>query len=166
MLKPAIVYKDKLEKAFAQEIYSERYFYYTGYAYGFELPNIRAQDEYYQWAIVEPIDNFTNKIVGYLAYHIDASTDNVDRFGLYSFDEGNQTVIRDTFNKLEELVNNHHRVEWRVIEGNHAKKGYDAFCDKWLGNRVCLHDVIKGLDGEYRNEYIYEILAKKEKGNE
>lgn len=153
MLEPAIAHKSQLEHLFSKEIYSEKYFYYVGYAYGFSLPHIEPNDCYYQWAI---LDN--DKIVGYLAYRIDAQTDNVDRFGLYSFYEGNQTVIKDTFNKLEELVNNHHRVEWRVIEGNHAKRGYDAFCEKWDGNRVCLHDVTKDLNGNYRNEYIYEIL--------
>ena len=158
MLKPAILYKNELEEKFAEDIYTERYFYYVGYAYGFELPNIRAQDEYYQWAIVEPIDNFTDNVIGYLAYHIDPSSDNVDRFGLYSFYEGNQIVIRDTYDKLEELIKTHHRVEWRVIEGNHAKRGYDAFCNKHNGNCVCLHDVIKDSQNKYRNEYIYEVI--------
>lgn len=158
MLKPAILYKDKLEEKFAKDIYTERYFYYVGYAYGFELPNIRAQDEYYQWAIIEPIDNFTDNVIGYLAYHIDPLSDSVDRFGLYSFDEGNQTVIRDTYDKLEELIKTHHRVEWRVIEGNHAKRGYDAFCNKHGGNCVCLHDITKDPQNKYRNEYIYEVI--------
>ena len=153
MLEPAIVHQSQLMALFSKEVYSEKYFYYVGYAYGYELPNIRAQDAYVQWAIVS-----NDKVIGYLAYHIDPSSDCVDRFGLYSFEEGNPTVIRDTFNKLEELVEKHHRVEWRVIEGNHAKKGYDAFCKKHNGNCVCLHDVTKDPDGNYRNEYIYEIL--------
>ena len=154
ILKPAILYKDELLKKFSAEIYTERYFYYVGYAYGFELPNIQAQDNYFQWAIIDNDDN----VIGYLAYHIDPTVDTVDRFGLYSFDEGNQTVIRDTYLKLEELINSHHRVEWRVIDGNHAKRGYDAFCYKWSGNRVCLHDITKDLNGNYVDEYIYEII--------
>lgn len=154
MLRPAILYKDKLEKLFAAEIYTDRYFYYRGYGYDFELPTIAAESYYYQWAIIEPID----RVIGYLAYRINPTTDNVYNFGLYSFDEGNQIVIRDTYNKLEELVKTHHRVEWRVIEGNHAKRGYDAFCEKHNGNSVCLHDVTKDLKGEYRNEYMYEIV--------
>ena len=133
MLKPAIAYKEQLDYLFKQEIYSEKYFYYVGYAYGFDIPNIHTQDCYYQWAI---IDNNTDKVVGYLAYRIDATIDTVDRFGLYSFEDGNQTVIRDTYNKLEELISTHHRVEWRVIDGNHAKRGYDAFCEKHNGNIV------------------------------
>ena len=158
MLEPAIAYKEELKKLFAREVYSEKYFYYMGYAYGFELPNIELHDCYYQWAVTEKIDNFTNKVVGYLAYRVDPQTNNVDRFGLYSFDDGNQTVIKDTYDKLEELIKHHHRVEWRVIDGNHAKRGYDAFCKKHSGNRVCLHDVTKDLNGDYRDEYIYEVI--------
>lgn len=160
MLEPAILYKDELEKKFAKEMYTERYYYYVGYPHEFELPDIRVKEYYYQWAIVEPFDNFDNRVIGYLAYHVDPSTDNVDRFGLYSFSEGDQTVIRDTYDKLEELVRDHHRVEWRVIDGNHAKRGYDAFCKKHNGNIVCLHDVTKDLKGNYRNEYIYEIVKE------
>lgn len=163
MLEPAILYKEELEKKFAKEMYTERYFYYVGYPHEFELPDIRVKEYYYQWAIFEPFDNFENRVIGYLAYHVDPSTDNVDRFGLYSFSEGDLTVIRDTYDKLEELVRDHHRVEWRIIEGNHAKRGYDAFCKKHNGNIVCLHDVTKDLKGNYRNEYIYEIVGEREK---
>ena len=53
MLVPAITYKDKLDELFAKEVYTERYFYYVGYAYGFELPKIEVRDNYYQWAIVD-----------------------------------------------------------------------------------------------------------------
>ena len=153
MLKPAILYKDALEKLFAEDIYTERYFYYSGYGHCFELPNIRAQDNYYQWAIID-----SDVLVGYLAYHIDPVTDTVSRFGLYSFSEGNQVVIRDTYLLLEDLVKTYHRLEWRIIEGNHAKRGYDNFCKKHHGNCVCLHDVTKDPKGNYRDEYIYEII--------
>jgi len=156
MLVPAILYKDELENKFQKEIYTERYFYYVGYAYGFELPKIEVRDNYYQWAIVDK--NNVIDVIGYLAYHICPDVDSVNNFGWYSFEEGNQTVVRDTYNKLNELVDQHHRVEWRVIQGNHAKKGYDRFCEKHGGNIVCLHDITKDLQGKYRNEYIYEII--------
>ncbi len=160
MLKSAILYKDELERLFAAEIYTERYFYYCGYGYDFDLPVIKAQSEHYQWAIIERDEYLLNAVIGYLAYRVNPTTDNVYNFGLYSFAEGNQTVISDTYAKLEELVRDHHRVEWRVIDGNHAKRGYDAFCKKHNGNIVCLHDVTKDLKGEYRNEYIYEIVKE------
>ena len=156
MLVPAITLKPQLDEKFAQDIYSERYFYYTGSAFAFELPNIRAQDNYYQWAIVS--DKQSMVPLGYLAYYIDTLTDTVCRFGLYSFDEGNILIPKDTFEKLNELCKNHHRVEWRIIGGNHAKRGYDSFCKQHHGNIVCLHDVLKDPKGNYRDEYIYEII--------
>lgn len=165
MLEPAILYKDELEKKFAKEMYTERYFYYCGYAYDFELPQIQAKTNHYQWAILER-DEYDFEVVGYLAYRINPTTDDIYNFGLYSFAEGNQTVIKDTYEKLEELVRDHHRVEWRVIEGNHAKRGYDAFCKKHNGNIVCLHDITKDLKGNYCNEYIYEIIKGVNKADE
>ena len=156
MIAPAIAYKSILEEKFAQEIYSERFFYYVGYQYGFELPNIRAQDNYFQWAI---LDNESN-VIGYLAYFVEPDIDSVERFGLYSFDEGNLLVIEETYKVLEELVKTHHRVEWRVISGNHAKRGYDNFCKKHGGNIVCLHDVTKDRQGNYHDAYIYEVIKK------
>ena len=155
MLRPAILYRNELLKLFSEELYTEKYYYYTGYAHSHELPNIEVRDNYYQWAIVKG----TN-VIGYLAYHVDVATDTVNRFGLYSFDKGNLTVAKDVYDKLVELVRTYHRVEWRVIEGNHAKRGYDSFCKKLGGNCVCLHDVTTDLNGNYRNEYIYEIVTE------
>ena len=156
MLKPAILFKDELEKLFSAEIYTDRYFYYVGYPYEFELPNISIRDGYYQWVMVDENDT----ILGYLAYHVDVYADSVDRFGWYSFSDGNQTVIRDCYEKLEELIREHNRVEWRVIEGNHAKRGYDNFCKKHNGNCVCFHSVTKDTKGNYLNEYVYEIVKE------
>lgn len=54
MLVPAILYKDELEKLFAAEIYSDDYFYYSGWGTCYELPNLEAQDDHVRWAIIEP----------------------------------------------------------------------------------------------------------------
>lgn len=161
MIKPAILFKDELDKMFAAQIYSERYFYYVGYAYGFELPNIRAQDHYYQWDILDNNDKY--KIAGYLAYHIDPLVDSIDRFGLYSFDEGNLKVVEEVYNILTDLCKNHHRVEWHVIEGNHAKRGYDNFIKKMSESgyetyTYHFHDITKDPKGNIVGEYTYEII--------
>lgn len=156
MLKPAILYKDELTEEFAKRIYTKGYFYYVGYPYSFSLPKIEVKDNYYQYAIVDEDD----KLLGYLAYTVCSDSNNVCNFGLYSFDEGNIRVIRDVYKELERLINRFHRVEWRCIGGNHAAHGYDAFCKKHGGNKIILHDVIKDLDGNYVDEYVYEIINK------
>ena len=86
--------------------------------------------------------------------------DCVSNFGLYSFDKGNVVVGIDLFKEMERLVNRYHRVEWRMIGGNPVKKHYDRFCAKHGGNVVVLHDVVKDLEGNYLDEYIYEIVKE------
>lgn len=153
MLLPAILYKEEIEKAFAKELYTENYFYYSGYAHCHSLTEIKAQDNLYQYAIVDK-----DKLIGYLSYTVQDSTDCVYNFGLYSFDKGNYIIGKDLFSELEKLVKTHRRIEWRMIGGNPVKKHYDRFCKKYGGNFVVLHDVCKDPYGSYRDEYIYEIV--------
>ena len=154
MLKPAMLYKDELEKKFAEVMYDDDYFLYMGYAHGHELPKIGTFDNEYQWAIVSPK---SEKIIGWFAYRVQPETDTVLNFGLYSFDRGNPIIGKDVFEKMEDLVFSHRRLEWRVIGGNPVIKHYDKFYERFLGNKVTLHDVTKDHNGIYRDEHIYEI---------
>lgn len=156
MLKPALLYKEEVEKKFAEIMYDDDYFLYTGYAHSHELPNLEPADGVYQWAII----NSKNEVIGYLSYRIQPETDTAYNFGLYSFNRGNPIIGRDVFKKMEELVQNHRRVEWRVIGGNPVIKHYDRFCKKYKGNKVKLHSVTKDQSGKYRDEYWYEVLKE------
>lgn len=172
MLKPAMLYKDELEKKFAEVMYDNDYFLYMGYAHGHELPKIGTFDNEYQWAIVSPkrvtyVDEYGDitepteipeKIIGWFAYRVQPETDTVLNFGLYSFDRGNPVIGEDVFYKMKELVEKHRRLEWRVIGGNPVIKHYDKFCWRNGGNKVTLHGVTKDHNGVYRDEHIYEIL--------
>ena len=101
-----------------------------------------------------------NRVIGYLSYYIDNHTDCAYRFGLYSFDRGNPIIGLDLFRKMEELVKRYHRVEWRVIQGNPVIRHYDKFCEKHHGYKTILHDVTKGLGGEWLDAYCYEIIKE------
>lgn len=171
MLKPAILYKDIIEKRFAEQLYSDDYFWYTGYGTCTELPVIKSDgDGYYQWAIVRPKPkDMTEKeyyekrdeyVIGYFAYRIHTETDTVCNFGLYSFDRGNIIIGFDVFNKMEELISEHRRMEWRMVGGNPIKKSYDKFCKRHNGHIAKLHQATKDIHGEYHDEYIYEILKE------
>lgn len=156
MIKPAILYKDELEKKFAECLYTDNFFWYTGCGWCNSLPNLEPCDGDFKYVFVDSKD----KIIGYLAYWIDFATDSVSRFGLFSFDRGNPLVGKDLLAKMEELVRDHRRVEWRMIGGNPVQKHYDKFCEKHGGNRVCLHQVTKDIHGRYHDEYIYEIVKE------
>lgn len=173
MLKPAMLYKDELEKKFASVMYDDDYFLYMGYAHGHELPKIEPMDNVYLWAIVcetkiniDPLGVFQElkymptkeNVIGYFAYQIQPETDTVLNFGLYSFDRGNLLIGYDVYHKMQELVKNHRRIEWRVIGGNPVIRHYDKFCYMNNGRKVTLHKVVKDPNGVYRDEHIYEIV--------
>lgn len=155
MLKPAIRYKDELTKLFSERIYDPEWFYYTGWFGDYELPNyFEPMNNKQSFACVDKDDN----VIGYLSYRIQVETSCVYQFGLYSFKPNNITLIKDTFNTLESLVNKFHRVEWCVVEGNHAKRGYDKFCLKHDGMISKDYDVCVGPDLKTHSSYKYQII--------
>lgn len=158
MLRPAILYKDTLDKKFAEQLYTDEYFWYSGYGGCNELPSYEPRDERYQYAIVDKDDN----VIGYFAYQVQAVNDTVLNFGLYSFDKGNPLVGIDVFAKMEDLVKCHRRIEWRMIGGNKIFNSYKHFCERHNGNVIKLNQVTKDNKGEYHDEYIFEILKKGE----
>ena len=153
MLKPAFLYKNEIENHFAEVMYSDECFYFMGYAHGHACPNLEPADNVYDWAII----NKANEVIGWFAYQINPITDSVYNFGLYSFDKGNVLIGKDVFEKIEELIANHRRIEWRVIAGNPVIRSYDRLCKKHNGQKVVFHKVTKDHD-----EYVYEILSENE----
>lgn len=162
MLKPAILYKDELTKLFAEQLYTDNFFYYNGYQYANSIPEIRAEDDLFQYAIVDEISLMNRPaheyIAGFLTYRIWTSTDTVQSFGLYSFDERNTTIGKDVYCMLRLLAKKHRRLEWRMIGGNPVQRTYDHFCEKFGGHKIVLHDVVLDNNGYYHDEHIYEIV--------
>lgn len=157
VLVPAILKKNELEQAFAKELYSNKYFYYTGYAHSHELPKIELMDNKYQYAVVDSKDN----VVGFFSYIVNPVTDTVNQFGLYAFGDGNPLVGLDARRKMEELVCMYRRIEWCVIGGNRAEKSYDKFCRRHWGHKTILHECVKDVYGVYHDCITYEILKDK-----
>jgi hypothetical protein len=164
MLVPAICYKEELLKKFSKEIYTDRYFLYAGYPHSHQLPVIDDSDDNYRWAIVDKdpeSDDPSNLVpIGYLAYKVYSDTNSVENFGLYAFEDipKSSCLGTDVRDKLIELINTYHRVSWRMIGGNPIQHSYDWVVKKYNGNIVQLHDVLKDSYGNYRDEFIYEII--------
>ena len=154
MLIPALLFKEEILKEFSRIIYTEDFFYYSGYTGCFELPDIKDCDNLYQYAIVNK-----NKVIGYLTYAVDPYVNCVRNFGLISFDKGNYIIGRELFNEMESLIKKYHRVEWQMIGGNPIKKHYDRFCEEHNGRVVVLHDANRNPNGEYCDVYIYEVVG-------
>ena len=154
MLKPALLYAQEITRKFTEHLYTTDYFYYCGYCCGSSLPKIEEKDDLYQYAIVDSGDN----VIGFLTYRISDYSDTVQSFGLFSFDKGNPLLGRDVFQKLEELVKTHHRIEWQVVGSNPVKRHYDKFCKRHNGYIHHWHETIKDECGNYIDSYTYEII--------
>lgn len=158
MLKPAIIYKDEIERKFNEQLYTQDFFYYTGYDGSTYIPEIKREDFLFQYAIIDASKSNDKKLIGYFSYSLSPFNDTINNFGLYSFDPGNPIIGRDILKKMKELVKAHHRVEWRMIAGNSVKRHYDKFCHRYGGNIVKLQEAVRTPSGEYVDEYIYEII--------
>lgn len=155
MLVPAVSRKDELLDKFSQEIYSEKYFWYVGFAHEHELPAIDARNNLYQFAIV---NDKSGEAVGFLTYRIDSYADNVYSFGLYSFGDGDIQVGIDVNKELERLVAAHRRLEWCCVGGNKVYKHYEKFCKKHNGRVIEFKQCARDEKGNYHNTYMFEIV--------
>lgn len=157
MLIPAVVKKNEILEAFKRCYYSEDMMYETG-GLGNWLPNIQEETEpgRFQYAIV----NSSEKLLGYLDYHVDWYSSCASRFGLISFDRGNPIIGRDLFNEMNKLLYEYklHRIEWRMIGDNPVEKSYDRFCKRFNGTKHILRDAVKDKYGKYHDDIIYEII--------
>ena len=153
MLKPALLYKEELERRFVEMMYDDAFSYYHGYEYAHEIPNIHPEDNVFQWAIV----NSTDDVVGYIQYRIYPEYDAVVNFALVGFDK-NPIVGKDVFEHLEMLVKEHRRIEWRSTAKNSIVKHYAKFCKDHGGNHIVLHDVAKDNHGNWLDMHAFEIL--------
>lgn len=153
MLVPAISRKDELEKLFAEHLYDDDMFLYNGYPYCNQIPDLTPRENEYKWAIVNSLD----QTIGYFCYYINNHCNSVCSFGLYSF-KSESIIGIDVNRKMKELIENYHRIEWRMISDNPVQKHYDKFCERHNGNRVKLNSVVKDSTGKYHDEYIYEIV--------
>jgi hypothetical protein len=159
MLKPAILYKNEIQRKMSECCYSDDMLFYGGWI-GFTPPEIpeNSDGNVYQYAIVD-----NDKLIGYFTYQIDWYVSNADCFGLFSFDRNNKIIGIDTYGELRKIINEYkiHRMSWRMIGGNPVEKHYDKFCKKYGGKKFILTDAIKDRSGNYHNDVIYEIVFEK-----
>ena len=156
MLVPAIYKEEELRRLFAKHLYDKDMFYYNGYPYCNTIPDLIPSEGVYKWAIVDQQNG--DKVVGYLTYYVNNWCRSVQSFGLYSFERDNPIIGIDTYKKMKELIKNYHRIEWRMIGDNPVEKHYDNIIKRYKGYKVKLHDVVKDEEGNYHDEYIYEIV--------
>lgn len=168
MLVPALACKDEILKKFAKEMYSDRYFWYMGYALGHELPSIDDSDGNFRWAIVD--DKDPENILGYFAYRINLEWSSATSFGWYAFQNDNSClgknvayVVSDIKDKMFELFANYHRTAWCMIGDNPVESAYNKILKEAESQGYTIfkevsHDCVKDEKGNYHDSIEFEVL--------
>lgn len=169
MLKPAILYKDELQRLFKLTWFNDKYKFWWGSSYFSEFIIEDSSWNSNQFAVIS-----NNKVIGYIGYSIDRDANYAHTLSIISFADvlddvdnidkreltivfGNdlKTVIKDIFEKYCFI-----KLCFTVYIGNPVEKQYDklikAFNGRIVGIRKC---EAKTFDGIYRDQKIYEILG-------
>lgn len=157
MIKPAICYKEQLERALTEYFYTDEMMFYMGCLEN-SLLNISEESNGSQIQLA--VLDSKEQLIGYIAYWINYYSSSAYGFGAFSFDKGNIIMGEELFGILEELIKIMHRVEFRAVSGNPAIRGYDRFLEKHkdIGTKHVLTDEFKDKYGNYRDSYIYEFV--------
>lgn len=157
MLKPAVLYKEELEKLFYEKLYSDEMFFYEGYGGSYSVPNLNVDNCLQQYAILDSHEN----VIGFLSYSINVSVGNVYNFGLFGF-KNSPRLGKELKTKLEELLDKYGRIEWCCVDNNPVLKHYIKFCEEHNGQMIHLHKCVVDEYGTVRGRYIFEVVHNKE----
>lgn len=157
MLMPAQMYREKLNNEATRQWYDIRNMYYHS---GPIMSEYNIDDNTgcgHYFVSVDKDDN----VLGYIGYAIDWSSKRVYNFGFLSFQKGNMTFVRDSYQAFKNLfeVYHFHSVEFLCYVDNPAVRGYRNLMRKF-GGRECayMRDEALLLDGKLHDAVKFEIL--------
>ena len=164
MLVPAILYKDKIEEMSKRMMYNDDMFYDSGTVSPYSISIQRDQkadgdESKFEYAILDR----NNELIGWFRYYINWYNRQLYLTGLTNLTgKANPIIGFDLYHEFMRVVSHYkiHRIEFRMIGGNHVQRTYDKVCEKLHGNRHVLRDVFRDRLGEYHDEYIYEIITR------
>lgn len=162
MIKPAILYKDNILTKYAEVMYDPAYQYYFGYPSSW-LPNIPDNTENGHYFVSVDKDN---NVIGYITYSINHLSKSCFNFGLISFDRGNITLIRDTYQVVDDIFNkyNFNRIEWNCFADNPAINGYRNFIKRCGGREVgYLKQTNVLMDQKLHDSVLFELMKEEYK---
>ena len=158
MIKPALLYKDELQKNYIEQWYTPESKWYSGLC-NYTLDVADNNERKRQYVSVDK----SGRVIGYIAHNIDWSTRSAQQWGMMSFDKGNLTFVRDLYQVVSDLFlkENFNRIEWWCFTDNPAVRGYKKFIKRFGGHIVGeLHNTAAFSDGSIHNSYIFEILKE------
>lgn len=156
MLHPAQLYEDNLREKFISVWYNPKYqWYFDEERYILNLP----KDTQYRRDFVHLDKN--GEVDGYFAYAYTELSKSMHNFGLVSFtDKYNHAFIKDILNHIFDMIKKGlvQRIELWAYADNPACKGYEKFCSRYGGQKLCTLHRSAFFNGRYHNTNIYEFL--------
>ena len=165
MLKPAINYKDQLEKLKSIIFDNEdKYKYYINNDYiNYKIQTIEDSD----WSCIQQVSvNEKNEVQGYFSANIDPPF-RITNLGFTNFyldsKKLQMSFIRDMLAFIDYLFTyrKFEKIEWCVIIGNPAERLYDKFRNEYKGRVVGIFTKSKRLiDGNIYDVKWYELMRE------
>lgn len=160
ILKLAYSYKDKLQTAYQNIVFQDKYKFFnysTYWDYTLKL-------EESSWNSIEivSVDNKDN-IRGFLKAEISRTTEKVSSLVIINFYDVNVVFAKDLYQFLIDLFEKHNfrKIEFTVIIGNPIEKMYDKYIQKYGGNIVGIRKATTKLqDNNYYDKKLYEIFKE------
>lgn len=158
MLKPAQLYKDRLQEENIKSWYRPENIFWSGWT-GDSQINI--QEDNYEWHQFVSVDK-EEQVIGYIAYNINWTAMSADRFGIISFQKGSIEFAKDLYKAICDLFEVYHmnRIAWTAYTDNPAIRGYRRFIKKHGGRECGYHRQTARLqDGRLHDSVDFEVLA-------
>lgn len=163
MLKPAQLYREKLQEEVVKAWYDPRNRFWFGGPGGNMLDLPDNNETRHCFASVGEKDD----IIGYIAYELDWSTMSAYSWSMISFKKGSLIFVGDLLQAIKDCFHVYHmnRICWWCYADNPAIKGYRNFIKRY-GGIECAHyrQDTRLLDGKLHDSVAFEILSNEFRG--
>ena len=159
MLKPALLYEDKLKEKLLETWYDDKYKFYNADCYNCPV-ELSKED----WQNVQLVSiNSDDEVVAYINYSINRQTNNIESFGIMNFTNDNlMTFGKDLHQVVDDMFCKFHfnKLSFFVAIGNPIQRYYRKFVKKYGGRIVGYKEKdVKLIDNLLYDIELYEILA-------
>lgn len=159
MLRPAQLYKEKIQEENTKAWYKPENIFWNGGVGDSEisLPNNNYNSHHF--VSVDKNDN----VIGYICYSVDWNALSDDQFGIISFKKCSIEFAKDVYTAICNIFEVYHlnRIQWFCYTDNPAIRGYRNFIKKH-GGRECAYfrQIARLQDGKLYDAVDFEILAE------
>ncbi len=157
MLKPALLYKDQLDRKFSEILLDEKYMYF--FMESGQPPQI--SDDLTNLHQLVSVDR-DGRLIGYIAYSINNKVYYAYDFEAVNFTDNKILFGKDLKNAIDDIFYKYHfnKLNFMSVDDNPATSQYERLIQKYGGRFVGYYEEdIMLLDGRVCDTHLFEIFA-------